>query len=227
MELYCLRVDGQYIRFCQQCGRFQLLSEFDGEKRSCRSKLAKHNLRRRQDEAGYLSCEGDDSIGNSESKRPRSQKSVADISQSGKVVEDQDGFHNETHKLPTLVANIDKDSDVSNSVIRNNSEPKNGAQQLCDNNSGSLNGTLSQAQTARPSIQSARSAFHAPLPTRDPRAKVANTPIDSIARPYPEPLRYNSLHPDLSNVASEDLRLSYYRLLELLLHARRLYSANG
>lgn len=35
-------------RFCQQCGRFQTIEEFDGEKRSCRERLDKHNARRRR-----------------------------------------------------------------------------------------------------------------------------------------------------------------------------------
>ncbi|GFR42333.1 hypothetical protein Agub_g3240, partial [Astrephomene gubernaculifera] len=34
-------------RFCQQCGKFQDLSDFDGSKRSCRAQLARHSLRRR------------------------------------------------------------------------------------------------------------------------------------------------------------------------------------
>lgn len=39
-------VEGQSIRFCQQCGRFQLLEEFEGDRRSCRRKLELHNARR-------------------------------------------------------------------------------------------------------------------------------------------------------------------------------------
>ncbi|KAG1327632.1 squamosa promoter-binding-like protein 12 [Cocos nucifera] len=35
-------------RFCQQCSRFHLLQEFDEGKRSCRRRLAGHNLRRRK-----------------------------------------------------------------------------------------------------------------------------------------------------------------------------------
>ncbi|XP_020087499.1 squamosa promoter-binding-like protein 1 [Ananas comosus] len=35
-------------RFCQQCSRFHLLQEFDGDKRSCRRRLAGHNERRRK-----------------------------------------------------------------------------------------------------------------------------------------------------------------------------------
>ncbi len=35
-------------RFCQQCGRFQPLEDFDTNKRSCRERLQRHNARRRQ-----------------------------------------------------------------------------------------------------------------------------------------------------------------------------------
>jgi len=40
--------DGAQQRFCQQCGRFHGLSEFDGVKRSCRAPLERHNARRRK-----------------------------------------------------------------------------------------------------------------------------------------------------------------------------------
>ncbi|XP_077229752.1 squamosa promoter-binding-like protein 1 [Tasmannia lanceolata] len=39
---------GVLQRFCQQCSRFHMLQEFDEEKRSCRRRLAGHNLRRRK-----------------------------------------------------------------------------------------------------------------------------------------------------------------------------------
>ncbi|XP_043718463.1 squamosa promoter-binding-like protein 8 [Telopea speciosissima] len=39
---------GMTQRFCQQCSRFHLLSEFDQGKRSCRKRLADHNRRRRK-----------------------------------------------------------------------------------------------------------------------------------------------------------------------------------
>jgi len=35
-------------RFCQQCGKFHNIEEFDGDKRSCRARLEKHNVRRRR-----------------------------------------------------------------------------------------------------------------------------------------------------------------------------------
>ncbi|KAJ4916294.1 Squamosa promoter-binding-like protein 14 [Raphanus sativus] len=41
-------VGKQMQRFCQQCSRFHLLSEFDEGKRSCRRRLAGHNRRRRK-----------------------------------------------------------------------------------------------------------------------------------------------------------------------------------
>ncbi|KAJ7958018.1 Squamosa promoter binding-like protein [Quillaja saponaria] len=41
----------QMQRFCQQCSRFHLLSEFDEGKRSCRRRLAGHNRRRRKTQA--------------------------------------------------------------------------------------------------------------------------------------------------------------------------------
>ncbi|KAF5474428.1 hypothetical protein F2P56_006328 [Juglans regia] len=43
-----VNVDGLHKRFCQQCSRFHLLSEFDENKKSCRKRLAGHNERRRK-----------------------------------------------------------------------------------------------------------------------------------------------------------------------------------
>jgi hypothetical protein len=46
----CVQVmkDGRLQRFCQQCGRFHDLSAFDGNRKSCREQLQKHNARRRR-----------------------------------------------------------------------------------------------------------------------------------------------------------------------------------
>lgn len=41
-------------RFCQQCSRFHMLSEFDNGKRSCRKRLADHNRRRRKNQQANL-----------------------------------------------------------------------------------------------------------------------------------------------------------------------------
>lgn len=43
-----VRIKNSEHRFCQQCSRFHLLQEFDAEKKSCRSRLARHNGRRRK-----------------------------------------------------------------------------------------------------------------------------------------------------------------------------------
>ncbi|KAA8542571.1 hypothetical protein F0562_023723 [Nyssa sinensis] len=49
-------VNGIEQRFCQQCSRFHLLSEFDDGKRSCRKRLAGHNERRRKPHVGLHSA---------------------------------------------------------------------------------------------------------------------------------------------------------------------------
>ncbi|GJW06270.1 SBP-like protein [Tanacetum coccineum] len=41
-------LDGCDKRYCQQCGKFHVLSDFDEGKRSCRRKLERHNNRRRR-----------------------------------------------------------------------------------------------------------------------------------------------------------------------------------
>jgi hypothetical protein len=41
-------LDEQSKRYCQQCGKFHVLSDFDDGKRSCRRKLQRHNNRRRR-----------------------------------------------------------------------------------------------------------------------------------------------------------------------------------
>uniref|UniRef100_A0A0D9WSU1 SBP-type domain-containing protein n=1 Tax=Leersia perrieri TaxID=77586 RepID=A0A0D9WSU1_9ORYZ len=46
---------GKQQRFCQQCSRFHVLTEFDEAKRSCRKRLAEHNRRRRKPAATALS----------------------------------------------------------------------------------------------------------------------------------------------------------------------------
>jgi len=40
-------IQGRRQRFCQQCGRFHDVTEFEGSRKSCRRKLQRHNQRRR------------------------------------------------------------------------------------------------------------------------------------------------------------------------------------
>nr|WCD39351.1 squamosa promoter binding-like protein 1 [Cenchrus americanus] len=52
-------LDGVQKRYCQQCGKFHVLLDFDEDKRSCRRKLERHNKRRRRkpDSKGLLDKE--------------------------------------------------------------------------------------------------------------------------------------------------------------------------
>lgn len=60
---------GHIQRFCQQCGRFHDIGEFDGDKRSCRARLQRHNARRRK--------KGEGEITKPARKQPRSERSSA------------------------------------------------------------------------------------------------------------------------------------------------------
>ncbi|KAL3516923.1 hypothetical protein ACH5RR_023825 [Cinchona calisaya] len=61
-------------RFCQQCSRFHLLSEFDNGKRSCRKRLADHNRRRRksqqQQQSNQEQCNNNNKSPNENAKSP-------------------------------------------------------------------------------------------------------------------------------------------------------------
>jgi hypothetical protein len=48
-----ISVDGQRVRFCQQCAALQPLGDFDREKKSCREALVKHNERRKRRVGGW------------------------------------------------------------------------------------------------------------------------------------------------------------------------------
>jgi hypothetical protein len=47
-NIECLVIEGQNVRFCQQCGTFHDIKEFEGRRKSCKRKLAQHNKRRRK-----------------------------------------------------------------------------------------------------------------------------------------------------------------------------------
>ncbi|KAG0481844.1 hypothetical protein HPP92_009928 [Vanilla planifolia] len=57
-------VAGFRQRFCQQCSRFHVVSEFDEAKRSCRRRLAGHNERRRKTSSSEPQGECSDQGGN-------------------------------------------------------------------------------------------------------------------------------------------------------------------
>jgi hypothetical protein len=49
-------IDGNPSRFCQRCGFAHPIIDFEGQRKSCKTSLEKHNLRRRQRQAGELQC---------------------------------------------------------------------------------------------------------------------------------------------------------------------------
>lgn len=54
LKIPCIVREGNRQRFCQQCGRFHNIGEFDGDKRSCRARLERHNARRRKKGEGEI-----------------------------------------------------------------------------------------------------------------------------------------------------------------------------
>ncbi|KAH6816544.1 hypothetical protein C2S51_021364 [Perilla frutescens var. frutescens] len=80
-------LDGESKRYCQQCGKFHLLSNFDEGKRSCRRKLEKHNDRRRR--------KSNESKGGTD-KEPQQVVFVDDAKEDDNAKEDDDGGKNGT-----------------------------------------------------------------------------------------------------------------------------------
>lgn len=56
LQATALHVDQELQRFCQQCGRFHPLKEFDGDKKNCRFRLERHNNRRRKSTSDGNRC---------------------------------------------------------------------------------------------------------------------------------------------------------------------------
>lgn len=52
-----LVIEGQRVRFCQQCGAFHDIRDFAGQRKSCKRKLAQHNERRRKAKGDKMSEE--------------------------------------------------------------------------------------------------------------------------------------------------------------------------
>jgi hypothetical protein len=52
-----LVIEGQRVRFCQQCGAFHDIRDFAGQRKSCKWKLAQHNERRRKAKGDKMSEE--------------------------------------------------------------------------------------------------------------------------------------------------------------------------
>jgi hypothetical protein len=59
-------IDGTHVRFCQQCGRFQPLSDFHKDRKTCKKKLAIHNNRRKQSRSVAQLQNSDEATGSAE-----------------------------------------------------------------------------------------------------------------------------------------------------------------
>lgn len=69
-------LDGDSKRYCQQCGKFHVLSDFDEGKRSCRRKLERHNNRRRRKHVDS---------GGAVEKEPQGDLNTEDVSSDGEA----------------------------------------------------------------------------------------------------------------------------------------------
>ncbi|XP_010913682.1 uncharacterized protein [Elaeis guineensis] len=107
---------GLQQRFCQQCSRFHVLTEFDEAKRSCRKRLADHNRRRRKPQLPAANADSSapenpttNSMEKSKqtAKAPRDNstaKSTATISNASTSLEGQQGYSNKATQLRTAPA---------------------------------------------------------------------------------------------------------------------------
>ncbi|XP_022721858.1 squamosa promoter-binding-like protein 7 [Durio zibethinus] len=122
-------IDGETKRYCQQCGKFHLLSYFDEGKRSCRWKLEHHNIIRRKN-----------SVGSKTAVNKKSQAAVQiediacdggagkdDLSLSGQIAEEQPSFESEngTHCSVPMLQSVNND----NIVTLNDTETDGGKDQ--------------------------------------------------------------------------------------------------
>jgi len=82
-NMHSLVLDGRRLRFCQQCGRFHELTEFEGQRKSCRRKLKRHNERRRaapvKGSNNKWQSDSDCDIGIDNSEDEAEMKAVANI----------------------------------------------------------------------------------------------------------------------------------------------------
>uniref|UniRef100_A0A0A9CL92 SBP-type domain-containing protein n=1 Tax=Arundo donax TaxID=35708 RepID=A0A0A9CL92_ARUDO len=102
-------LDGVQKRYCQQCGKFHILLDFDEDKRSCRRKLERHNKRRRRKP---------DSKGTFEKEIDEQLELSADVSGDGKLREENmEGTTSEM--LETVLSNkvLDRETPVGSEDV--------------------------------------------------------------------------------------------------------------
>ncbi|KAJ4835237.1 hypothetical protein Tsubulata_049435 [Turnera subulata] len=107
-------LDGETKRYCQQCGKFHVLSDFDKGKRSCRRKLERHNNRRRRKPQDGTKVNGDlvsedtncDDGGNGTGKD-------GSVFEKEVLVESEDGHFSAHNSDDPTSQNVNSDSGVS------------------------------------------------------------------------------------------------------------------
>ncbi|KAG7667575.1 hypothetical protein Ndes2437B_g08220 [Nannochloris sp. 'desiccata'] len=112
-------LEGRHMRFCQQCGRFQLLSEFEGDKRSCRAKLDLHNARRKQArEAASRPRYLDDANSSSPRKLQNSKNMPTGLQMTSVTHRSTDCLHPSWKFVPSFDENDGEDEGGGTSVPR-------------------------------------------------------------------------------------------------------------
>ncbi|KAE8723385.1 sugar transporter ERD6-like 16-like [Hibiscus syriacus] len=113
-------IDGETKRYCQQCGKFHLLKDFDEGKRSCRRKLERHNNRRRRKPADSRTALNRESPGAVQSQYIACDGEAGkdDLSLSGQIAEEEHTFESEdglvsAHCSAPMVQSVNNDSVVS------------------------------------------------------------------------------------------------------------------
>ncbi|KAG4945829.1 hypothetical protein JHK87_041836 [Glycine soja] len=132
-------------RYCQQCGKFHVLSDFDEGKRSCRRKLERHNTRRRRkppaDSGGAAHSELLQPVAQNEEHNYHVEagKDCSNLSTDVNDVGVSPDHEDEPVSIPSLAPeaqNINSDSVVSLAVsgeMRVNSGNTSNSPSYCDN----------------------------------------------------------------------------------------------
>ncbi|GMI64115.1 SQUAMOSA PROMOTER BINDING PROTEIN-LIKE 7, squamosa promoter binding protein-like 7 [Hibiscus trionum] len=113
-------IHGETKRYCQQCGKFHLLTDFDEGKRSCRRKLERHNNRRRRKPVGSKTAVNIESQGDvqSEDIGCDGEAGKDDLSLSGQIAGEEPAFESEdglvsAHCSDPMLQSVNNDSVVA------------------------------------------------------------------------------------------------------------------
>ncbi|KAK8548703.1 hypothetical protein V6N13_054518 [Hibiscus sabdariffa] len=113
-------IHGETKRYCQQCGKFHLLTDFDEGKRSCRRKLERHNNRRRRKPVGSKTAVNKEPQGDvqSEDIAYDGEAGKDDLSLSGQIAEEEAAFESgdglvSAHCSAPMLQTVNDDSVVA------------------------------------------------------------------------------------------------------------------